>query len=92
MKTVTLYYFEWIGNRMGVWERSWHLTRKKAEEARLDQAKILGVNPEVKRDPGDDAEFGSRYGDLSEVLEKEVPLTPEGVVHFANDFAVGWEA
>jgi hypothetical protein len=83
--TVTLCYFEFCNNNMGVWDREWFLTREEAETARQARADSMGT------EPGDDAEeedLCGEYGDVSEVLDEPVTLSAEGLLAFARNFAV----
>lgn len=82
--TATLYYFEYVGNNLGVWERSWHSGRVAAETAHLAKAHELCVDPDEEG-----RELTGEYGDLTEVREAKVPLTPEGVLAFANEYGLG---
>jgi hypothetical protein len=85
MQTVTLFYFEYVANNLGVWTREWFATREAAEQGRIDRAKSLGVNPNRE------SEMCGEYGDLGDVEETLVECTPEGILTFANNFACDTE-
>ncbi|MFO0452705.1 MAG: hypothetical protein ACK52I_29300 [Pseudomonadota bacterium] len=81
MNFVTLYWFE-LANEAGAWERRWSMSRAEAEEERAHELAELGDDANTDPDNWD----GS-YGDISTVHETRVPLTLEGVFHFANEYA-----
>lgn len=87
MQKVTLYFFEYCDNNLGIWNRAWALTKEAAEESREETAKRLGVEDDYKPDEVIGGDSGD-YGDILPVDSVEVELTPEGILNFANNYAV----
>ena len=83
--SVELFYFEFVGNNRGIWDRRWFLTRAEADTARGDKLDEFG-----KRDADDpDAEeLSGQYGDVGGIETETVALTAAGLLAFANNFAI----
>jgi hypothetical protein len=84
--TVTLCYFEFCSNNMGIWDREWFLTREEAEKARQERADSMGTEPGDAN--AEEEDLCGEYGDVSEVLDEPVTLSAEGLLAFARNFAV----
>ncbi len=83
---LTLYYFEHVDNNVGVWCRTWAGTREEAEALRTKRIEYYGdeVNLEEETHCGEYAEVGT----VDEIL---IEPTLEGVLGFANNYALGGE-
>lgn len=77
---VTLHYFEMVSNGLGVYDRSWHLSREDAEEERERLIEEEGYE-ETEEPDGSEGQIGS-------VKSEVVQLTPEGLLSFAQSYAV----
>jgi len=82
--TVSLCYFEFCSNNMGIWDREWFLTHEEAERARQERAKSMGTS----LDNTDEDDLSGEYGDISDVRDETVTLSAEGLLGFARNFAV----
>lgn len=74
---VTLYFIEFVHNNLGIWDREWFLTQPEAQaayEAKLEE----GFTP---KDTGDE-------GALRGPCQHTVELSAQGLLRFANRFAV----
>ena len=83
--TLTLYYFEFCAGNLGIWSRNWFSTRQEAQAARQERAESLGTD---LADAEANEDQCGEYGDISEVHEEQVRLNAQGVLGFANNFAV----
>lgn len=75
---VTLWYVEYCENNIGIWTKDWFATEKEA----TDRYEEL-IAEHGKRD-----DATGTYGDVCEVQLTIVDLTLEGILTFANEFAV----
>jgi len=75
---IQLWYVEFVSGNLGIWDRSWHATKKEA----YDQ--MIWLTEQGYSTDRDDGSFGS----LTPVKFVEVALTLEGVLAFARNFAV----
>lgn len=80
--TVTLYYFEYVDNNSGIWNRSWYPTEVGANNGRRLMIDALGADEDDALGQGD-----GQYGQVGEVHTESVPLTAEGILNFANNYA-----
>lgn len=76
---VTLYYYEYVADSLGTWNREWFLDHGEATKARDDRWKKLGSR--------DNSECGE-YGDVGDVYDAQIELSAEGVLRFAQDYAL----
>lgn len=75
----TLHYVEFCINNIGIWDRAWFATE---EEAQADYDKRIASGEfNANRDDGS-------YGSIIEPQCTEVALSIDGLLHFANNFAV----
>lgn len=82
---VTLYYFEFVPNGLGIWDRMWSLTEGEAKD---DRANLVGGAYADYYTIVEDDELDGTEGQVSGIRSIEVELTPEGLRNFANRFAV----
>lgn len=78
MSTVTIWRIQLVRNNLGVWDSEWFATPAEARK-RFKELIREGYDP--------DSDDGT-YGSLLEPEEVTVPLTKEGLLDFANRFAV----
>lgn len=78
MSTVRLFYVEFCLNNSGVWDRDWFATEEAARERYDDLVSYHGVRTDLI----------GKYGDVCMPQYVLVPLTPEGILHFAQNYAV----
>lgn len=80
---VRLYYFEFVSNSLGIYDRCWFLTEAEAEQERLRM---------IREDGYHEPEHGFMTGEIYEIDEsvgfEDVEFTPEGLLSFANHWAV----
>lgn len=80
----TLYNVEFCQSSVGIWDKQWFLSEKAAETFRAKKIKEFGHTPEDL----ENLEMCGEYGDIYEVEAVEVELSPKGLLHFANEYAV----
>jgi hypothetical protein len=83
--TVTLWYFEFCTNGLGVWDRMWAASRSELAKER-QWLKDINSKLDDKMTPGD--ELDGSQGQHGPARSVKVELTAEGVLHFAQNFAV----
>jgi hypothetical protein len=76
---ITLYYYEYVANSLGVWNREWFASKSEARKARREKWRSLGG----RRNTGT-----GEYGDVSRMLETQVEPSAEGILDFAQNFAL----
>ena len=85
MSTITLWCVEYVGNNIGLWSADWFDTREAAH-ARMTE---LAARPGWRIFYEGDAQ--GEYGDILPVAAETVELTPQGVLKFARNHAVGYD-
>lgn len=80
MNTVTLHYVEFMTSSIGVWDKQWFLTE---EEARDHFTKLVEKGYHDANEDWDDEDHPV-VGPYCE----EVELTRDGILRFANTYAV----
>lgn len=83
---VTLHFFEYVANSIGIYSRSWHATKREAEKERARMIEREGYEP-----PEGDSLEGNEH-EISEVQSARVELTPRGLLTFADHYASGYGA
>lgn len=81
MSKATLWRIEYVGNSQGVWEAMWFATY---EEAKAEFDLLV----KCRRYQPTDEPCGE-YGEILAPQKVVVELTPEGVLAFANEYALG---
>jgi len=76
---VTLYYFEYVANNLGVWNREWFASKSAARKERSIRWRSLGRRRNTE---------SGTYGDVSQVFDTQVKPTAEGILEFAQNFAL----
>lgn len=84
-KTATLWYFEFCISNIGIWDRCWATSKRKLDEARRN---LRDINSGIDRKITPDDELDGGYGQNSGARSVEVELTPQGVLDFAERYAV----
>ena len=85
MSTITLWYYEFVSNNIGIWDRAWFASEQEAREGYAAACTEYDQDPETPKEPT------GEYGDVAEPQSVEVELTAAGVLAFAQNFAVDRE-
>jgi hypothetical protein len=76
-----LFYIEYVNNALGIWVKDWFLTRAEADASHASMIVAGYISVDI------DNLSGSEW-ELSPVGSVEIELTPEGVLNFANEYAL----
>lgn len=73
-----LWYVELVSNGLGIWDKEWYATRSEAS-ARFKELQQKGYSTRT---------CDGGQGSLVAPRMEKIELTPEGVLQFANNFAI----
>lgn len=81
--SVTLHTYEYCSSKIGIWSRAWFATNAEAEAERRRQLASFGRDPD---EIDADEELTGEYGQVGQVSCVAVPVTPDGILQFAQQY------